>query len=58
MMAAFWLENVAHKAVTASFVLWITEMEAPEDGHLTRISCHTLNEGPHEQDEEHVEDRE
>jgi len=58
MMATLWLENVAHEAVTASFVLWVTEMEAPEDRYLAWICCHALNEGPDKQDEEHVEDGE
>ena len=46
MMAALRLEYVAHQTVTASFVLWITEVEAPEDGYLTWISRHALNERP------------
>ena len=55
MMATLRLENVAHQTVTASFVLRITEMEAPEDGYLTWISRHALNERPDEEDEEHME---
>ena len=46
MMATLGFEDVAHQAVTASFVLRVTKMEAPEDWNLTRIGCHTLNEWP------------
>jgi len=44
MMAALWLENIAHQAVTTSFVLRVTEMEAPKDWHLSGICRHRLHE--------------
>jgi hypothetical protein len=44
MMAALRLENIAHQAVTTSFVLRVTEMEAPKDWHLSRICSHRLHE--------------
>ena len=40
VMAPLWLENIAHEAITASFVLRVAQMEAPEDGHLPRVSGH------------------
>ena len=58
MMAALWLENVAHETVTASLILWVTEMEAPEDWNLSRVCCHALNERPDQHKEEYMEYRE
>ena len=55
MMAALWLENIAHETVTASLVLWVTEMEAPEYWYLSWVSCHALNEGPDQHKEENME---
>ena len=40
VMAALWLKDVAHEAVTASLVLRVTQVEAPEDGDLPRVSRH------------------
>jgi hypothetical protein len=54
MMAALWFENVAHEAITTPFVFRISEVKTPEDGNLPRISCHSLDERPHKQYEEHV----
>ena len=53
VMAAFRLENVAHEAVTAALLLWITQMKAPKNWNLARVSCHSLNERP----ECHKEDK-
>ncbi len=46
VMAALGLEHVAHEAVPAAFVLWVSQMEAPEHRHLAWISGHGLEEGP------------
>ena len=48
MMASLRLEHIAHKTVTTSFVLVVAKMEAPEYGHLPRISRHCLKERPQE----------
>ena len=55
VMAAFRLEDVAVQTVTTALVLGVAQMEAPEDGHLSRVSRHRLDEGPHKHDEEQVE---
>ena len=40
VMAAFGLEYVAHETVSTTLVLWVTQMESPEDRHLTWIGRH------------------
>jgi hypothetical protein len=50
VMASLWLKNIAHQAVSTPLILIVAEMEAPEDGHLSRVRRHTLEEGPHEHD--------
>ena len=55
MMASLRLEDVAHEAIAATLVLWVTIVLAPEDGHLARICRHALNEGPDEHEEEKME---
>ena len=58
VMTSLRLENVAHKTVAAALDLRISHMEAPKDGHLTRLHRHGLVEGPNHHDEEEVEDAE
>jgi len=55
VMATFRLKDVAHKTVSAAFVLRITQVETPEDGHLTWIRSHGLDEGPYKHEEKKVE---
>ena len=43
VMASLRLEDIAHKAVASALVFRVTQMEAPEDGNLTRVSCHCLD---------------
>ena len=57
-MTSFRFKNVAHETVSATLILWISKMETPEDGNLTWIGRHRLDEGPDEHEEKHVEDRE
>jgi len=40
VMASLWFENIAHQAVTTSLILIVSQMEAPEHGHLPGISSH------------------
>jgi hypothetical protein len=54
VVASFWLEYVAHQAVSLPLVFIVTEMKAPKDRHLARISCHCLNEAPGGEGEEKV----
>ena len=54
VMASLWLEDVAHETVAASLLLGITEMEAPEDGDLSWVCGHGLDEGPHKHYEENL----
>lgn len=58
MMAPLWLEDVAHEAIAAAFILRITQVEAPEDGNLAWISRHCLKEAPNQHNEQHVEENE
>ena len=58
VMAAFWLKNVAHQAVTASFVFRIAQVKAPKHWDLSRVGCHCLDEGPDKQYEKHVKGHE
>lgn len=44
MMAPFGFENIAHQAVASSLVFVVAQVEAPEDGHLTRVGRHRLEE--------------
>lgn len=53
-MAAIGLEDVADQAVAAALRLVIAEMEAPEGWHLSRIAVHSLEERPHQHEEEDV----
>ena len=55
VMAAFRLENVAHEAVSAAFVFRISQVEAPEDGHLAWIRSHSLDERPYKHEKKEVE---
>jgi len=54
VMASLRLEDVAHQAIPPSFILRVSQIEAPEDRDLARVSKHGLEEGPNEQDEDHV----
>jgi len=45
-MAAFGLEDVAHKAVAAALVFTISQIEAPKHGNLTGIGGHSLEKTP------------
>ena len=40
VMAAFRLEYVAHETVSTTLILRVTQMESPEDRHLTWIGRH------------------
>jgi len=57
MMASLWLEYVAHQTITPTLVLRITQMEAPKDWHLSRISSHSLDERPNQHEKQQVEKR-
>lgn len=46
VMASLRLENIAHEAVSTTLVLIVTQVKAPENGHLSRISRHRLKERP------------
>ena len=52
MMAALRLENVAHQAVSAPFVLRVAQVKSPENGHLAGVGGHGLDEAPDEHEEE------
>jgi hypothetical protein len=56
VMASLGLKYVAHQAIPPSFILRVTEVEAPEDRNLSRISEHRLEEWPNKQDKYHVEE--
>jgi len=56
VMASFRLKNIAHQAVASALILGISQMEAPEDWHLTGVGSHGLNERPYEHVEEDMED--
>jgi len=55
VMAALRLKYVAHEAIAATFVLRVSQVKAPEDWHLTWVSCHCLDEGPDEHDKQDME---
>lgn len=42
VMAALGLEDVAHETIAAALILGVTQMEAPEDRHLTGVCRHCL----------------
>ena len=44
VMTPLWLKNVAHKAVSASLILRISQVEAPKYGYLAWIGSHGLYE--------------
>jgi hypothetical protein len=48
MMASLRFENVAHQAVSPSFILRVSQIEAPEYRDLTWVSEHGLEEGPNQ----------
>ena len=54
MMATLWLEHIAHKAITTSFIFVVAQVEAPKYRHLTRVSRHRLEERPEEHCEEDI----
>jgi hypothetical protein len=54
-MASLWLKDIAHQAVASAFVFRITQMETPKYRYLSRISSHSLDEGPDKHDEENME---
>lgn len=56
MVTSFRFENIAHEAVSTSFIFGITQMEAPKHWDLTRIGGHCLEEGPKKHDEEEMEE--
>lgn len=51
VMASFRLKYVAHEAVSSAFILWITQVEAPEDWDLPWIRRHRLDKGPDKHEE-------
>ena len=55
VMASFWLENIAHEAISAALVLRVAQVESPEDGHLAGVCGHGLDEGPDQHEEKDVE---
>ena len=55
-MATLRLEYVTHQAITTSFILRISKVEAPKDRHLAWISRHGLNERPNHHEEKKMED--
>ena len=55
VMASFWLEDVAHKTISAPLILRVSQVEAPEDRDLSRIGCHGLDEGPYHHEENKME---
>jgi len=55
VMASFRLKNIAHQAVSPSFILRVTQVEPPENRDLARVREHGLEEGPHQQHKYHVE---
>ena len=46
VMAAFWLKDIAHQAVSTSLVFRISPLHTPVRLHLSRICCHRHYEGP------------
>jgi S-adenosylmethionine synthetase len=56
VMAPLRFEYIAHEAVASSFVFGVAQMEAPENGHLPRVSSHRLQERPHEHEEENMKE--
>lgn len=55
VMSSLRLKYVTHKAVSASLILRVAKMEAPKHWHLSRISSHSLEEGPDKQYKEAME---
>ena len=55
VVATLRLEDVAHEAVAAAFLLWIAQMETPEHGYLSGVRSHCLDETPDEHEEQQVE---
>lgn len=55
VMASLRLEYIAHQAVPPSFILRVSQVEAPEYRHLSWVCEHGLEEGPNEEYEDHVE---
>ena len=51
MMTTFRLEHITHKAISASFVFIVTQVETPEYRYLSRISRHCLEERPEQHKE-------
>jgi hypothetical protein len=54
VVASLWLEHIAHQAVPTTFILVVTEMEAPEHRHLSRICSHRLEEAPNEHQKQEI----
>ena len=54
-MAPVWLEHVADQTVATPLAFVITEVEAPEGGHLPRIAVHRLEEAPHQHQKQYIE---
>ena len=50
MVTSLRFEHVTHETISSSFILSITQVEAPEDGDLTRVSSHRLEKGPDKHD--------
>jgi hypothetical protein len=46
VMATLRFENIAHQTISPSFVFVVTQMEAPKNWNLTRVSCAGLPKGP------------
>jgi hypothetical protein len=57
MVTSLWLEHVAHQAIPPTLVLWVSQVKAPENGDLPRVSSHGLDERPQKHEEKHVKYR-
>ena len=54
VMASFRLEDIAHKAVVSSLVLWISQVETPKHRHLAWICDHCLEKRPQKHEKDHM----
>lgn len=56
VIAPLRLENIAHQAISTSFILWVAQVEAPKHWDLARVGGHWLEKGPYQQYEEDMEE--
>jgi hypothetical protein len=52
MMTPLRFEHIAHQAIPSSFVFVVTKVKTPENGHLTWVSHHGLQQAPYQHEKE------